>query len=220
MAVTRLADIVTRVKTTLQETTETGTRWRNQELIEWANESYQSIIQIKPDAATKNVSAALTAGTRQVIPENGLRLIDVIRCLSPLSSGNSITVCNRRQLDTIRRGWHRESQTLDIEHFIFDEMDPKTFYVYPPAQAGTQVELIYSALPDLHDSSSNAVPDESIMLDDTFAPVMVDYILYRAYSKDADHSANLNRAQMHYQAYMQALGQKVQVDRSTSPNVG
>ncbi|WP_067097937.1 phage adaptor protein [Marinomonas atlantica] len=220
MAVTTLGNVINRVKTTLQETTDSGTRWTNGELIEWVNESYQAIIQIKPEASTINMDVELKAGTKQTIPANGLRLIDVVRCVSESSSGAAVTVCDRRQLDTARRGWHREPQTLDVEHFIFDEMDPKTFYVYPPAQAGAQIELMYSALPDLHSSASNAIPNDSIRFDDTLAPVIVDYVLYRAYSKDADHTANLNRAQMHYQAFMQSLGQKTQIDRATSPNAG
>lgn len=218
MAVTTLGNVINRVKTTLQETTNSGTRWRNGELIDWANESYQAIIQIKPDASSINKSVPLVAGTRQSIPNDGLRLIEVIRCMSAQSNGEGITICGRRQLDTTRKGWHRETPTYDIEHYVFDELDPKNFYVYPPAVANAEIEIVYSSVPEPHTYVGDTIPADVIRLDDSMAPLMVDYILYRAYSKDADHTANLNRAQMHYQSFMASLGQKVQIDRAISPN--
>lgn len=218
MPVTPLNAIVGRIKTTLLETTADGTRWKNAELLEWINEAYQAIVQIKPDASTINTQVQLVAGTRQAIPADGMRLIDVIRCTHPDSDGEGITVYSRQQMDAARRGWHREPQTLDIEHYMFDELDPKTFYVYPPAASQAQVELVYSSIPAPHDSSSDQVPNDVIRMDDSYAPVIVDYCLYRAYSKDADHATNLNRAQMHYNALLRALGQKVQVDLAISPN--
>lgn len=218
MAVTKLSSVVGRVKTTLHETTPDGTRWKNSELVEWVNEAYQAIVQIKPDASTINKQVQLIAGTRQVIPLDGMRLIDVIRCTSPESDGEGISVYSRKQMDVARRSWHREPQTVDIEHYMFDELDPKTFYVYPPAAPGTQIEIVYSSIPGPHDSSSDTVPDDVIRMDDSYAPVIVDYCLYRAYSKDAEHQANLNRSQMHYNSLLRSLGQKVQVDIAISPN--
>lgn len=217
MAVTKIKTVIDRAKTTLHETTTSGTRWRNQELMEWGNESYQAIIQIKPDASSVNEEIRLQSGTRQSIPDNGLRLIEVVRCTSPASRGEGILICKRNQLDATRRGWHREPETEDIEHYLFDDLDPKNFYVYPPAKAGATIEIIFSSVPAPHDVSDD-IPDEVLKLDDSYAPVIVDYILYRAYSKDADHSVNLQRAQMHYRSFMTALGQQVQVDIATSPN--
>lgn len=217
MAVTLLESIFNRVKTTLQETTRAGTRWTNSELLEWLNESYQAIIQIKPDASAINQEILLAAGSKQSIPDNGLRLIDVIRNTSLASRGEGILICSRKQLDATRRDWHREQQSEDIEHYIFDDLDPKTFYVYPPASSGAKIEIVFSSVPAPH-QVSDTIPDDVIKLDDSYAPAVVDYMLHRAYSKDADHSVNIQRAQMHYQAFMTSLGKKVQVDYATSPN--
>lgn len=220
MAVTTVGTVIRNAKLVLQEVTAAGTRWTNEELIGWLNEAYQAIVQIKPDASAINTSVGLVAGTRQEIPSDGMRLIDVVRNTAADSAKMGIMVTTRRSLDTTRRSWHGDTPSIDIEQYMFDDQDPTRFYVYPPAVVGAEVELIYSSTPSPHDISQglDGLKDEAIRLNDSYAPVITDYILYRAYSKDAEHAANLNRAQMHMQAYMGALGQKIEVARAISPN--
>ena len=220
MAVTTVGTVIRNAKLVLQEVTAAGTRWTNEELIGWLNESYQAIVQIKPDASSINAPVSLMQGTRQEIPQDGLRLIDVVRNTATASDKLGILVTTRRALDTTRRGWHADEQSVNIEQYVFDDQDPTRFYVYPPAAAGAEIELIYSSTPTPHnqDQGLEALRNEPLRLNDSYAPVITDYILYRAYSKDAEHAANLNRAQMHMQSYMSALGQKVEVDRYHSPN--
>jgi hypothetical protein len=212
--------VINNAKLVLQEVTSAGTRWTNEELIGWLNEAYQAIVQIKPDASTINAPLELTEGTRQQIPDDGLRLIDVVRNTANSSQQLGILVASRQSLDTTRRSWHADPKSVDIEQYIFDDQDPKHFYVYPPAASGAEVELIYSAVPEPHDVAQGlqGLSGERIKLNDSYGPVITDYILFRAYSKDAEHAKNMNRAQLHMQSYMKALGQKVEVDRSISPN--
>ena len=54
MAVTTVGEILRRTKIILQELTQNGTRWTNEELLGWLNESYQAIVAIKPDASSAN----------------------------------------------------------------------------------------------------------------------------------------------------------------------
>lgn len=219
MAVTTVGTIINNAKLVLQEVTAAGTRWANEELIRWLNESYQAVVQLKPESASVNESLDLIEGTKQTIPSNGLRLLDVVRNTAASSSKLGIMVTTRRALDTTRRSWHADESSVDIEQFVFDEQDPRHFYVYPPAAVGARVEIIYSAVPQPHTVGPlDNIKGEEIRLPDSYAPVITDYILYRAYSKDAAHAANLNRAQMHMQAYLVALGQKIDIDRITSPN--
>lgn len=220
MAVTTVGTVIRNAKLVLQEVTAAGTRWTNEELIGWLNEAYQAIVQIKPDASAINTSVELAEGTRQEIPSDGMRLIDVVRNTAVASQKMGIMVTTRRSLDTTRRSWHGDDPSVDVEQYMFDDQDPTRFYVYPPAATGAEVELIYSSTPSPHDVALGltGLEAETIRLNDSYAPVITDYILYRAYSKDAEHAANLNRAQMHMQAYMGSLGQKVEVARAISPN--
>lgn len=220
MAVTTVGTVIRNTKLVLQEVTAAGTRWTNEELIGWLNESYQAVVQIKPSASAINAPVELVQGTRQEIPADGLRLIDIVRNTAAASSKMGVMITTRRSLDSTRRSWHGDPESVDIEQYMFDDQDPTRFYVYPPAAAGAEVEIIYSSAPSPHSISGGleALDNEPIRLNDSYAPVITDYILYRAYSKDAEHAANLNRAQMHMQAYMAALGQKIQTAQRSSPN--
>jgi hypothetical protein len=46
---------------------------------------------------------------------------------------------------------------------------------------------------------------------------MLDYMLYRAYSKDAEYAANAQRAVAHFQAFQNALGVKSQTEAVSQP---
>jgi len=56
-----------------------------------------------------------------------------------------------------------------------------------------------------------------INLDDIYANVILDYLLYRAYSKDADYAANGQRAINHLNSFNSSLGAKTAIDVATSP---
>lgn len=217
MAVT-VGDIITNARKVLQEVTADGTRWTNDELAGWLNEFYQAAVGLKPDVSTVNETLALTTGTKQSIPATGLRLLDVIR--NTVGTMTGITVTSRRSLDTVRRAWHADPANTRIEHYVFDDLDPTTFYVYPPAASGAAVEILYSTVPTPHDVSTgiNTYGLEPFKLNDAHAPAATDYLLYRAFSKDAETGANLNRARMHFQAYAQQLTGKRQTDQTYSPN--
>ena len=56
-----------------------------------------------------------------------------------------------------------------------------------------------------------------INLDDIYANVILDYLLYRAYSKDADYAANGQRAINHLNSFNSSLGAKTTIDAATAP---
>ncbi|HDK8696501.1 TPA: hypothetical protein PVA50_004840, partial [Aeromonas hydrophila] len=48
--------------------------------------------------------------------------------------------------------------------------------------------------------------------DDIYINPIIDFMLYRCFSKDAEYAANSNRAAGHYNAFLQQLGEKTQAD--------
>ena len=117
-------------------------------------------------------------------------------------------------MDSENAHWHNEATDPVVEHYVFDEDAPDTFWVYPPNSGGGSVEIIYSRAPsDLTDLS------DTIVLNDIYSNVIVDYILYRAYSKDTDYAGNQERAASHYQAFNGSLGIKLKAEQSSSPNM-
>jgi len=129
---------------------------------------------------------------------------------------------DRRVLDDQLPGWHSETESVNIVHWMFDILTPKEFLVYPPATALAQIELVYSSVPASHALSAGALDpagsDTTIInLDDIYANVILDYLLYRAYSKDADYAANGQRAINHLNSFNSSLGAKTTIDAATAP---
>lgn len=223
MAFTKVVDVVGRAQVITQDTT--GTRWTRVELQNWLNDAYKEIVLVRPDANAQSATVTLAAGTRQSIavsPSGALRLMDVVRNMAATSSKRAIRKIDRKILDDQLPDWHTQAGSVDIQHFIFDERVPKEFMVYPPALATAQVEIVYSSVPVPHTLTeaqlSNSATVDTIKLDDVYANAMLDYILYRAYLKDAAYAGNAERAMMSLQAFNNALGLKTQSDMANSPN--
>lgn len=222
MATVLVRDLITRAQTILQDTT--STRWPVEELVGWLNDSYREIVLARPDANSESGTFTCSQGTRQDLTKasggfpNALRLLDVVRNVAATSTKRAIRHIERQILDDQRRGWHAETPTVNIEHFMFDPRLPRSFLVYPPASSQAQIEVVFSSVPLAH-SAADAADNSTatIRIVDSYANAMLDYILYRAYSKDAEYAANAQRAVNHYQAMATALGIKTQTDSVVDP---
>lgn len=222
MAVT-VQSVIDRVQATLQDTT--GVRWPvTGELVLWVNDAQREIAALKPDATAANTTVTLVEGTKQTIPADGNRLLNVTRNMSAASGGTggrAIRLVSREILDASSPSWHDPLVSGDaahgsrIKHFVYDEANPRNFYVYPgvAASADAFIEIVYSANPVTVTISDNlGVPD-------IYSVAVMNYVLYMAYMKDAEHAANSQRAVSHYQLFTTAVASKGAVDSSTSPNL-
>lgn len=215
MATTQVNALVERASTLIQDAT--NVRWPIPELVGWLNDGQREVALNKPEASVKNVSVALIAGsTKQTLPADAVLLIDVVRNTGSggSSPGTAVRLTDREVLDAQRPSWHSDANTVGyIQHYTYDTRDPKNFYVYPKAPGGGwQIEVVYSSSPQ------DAVTGGVISIDDTYANALLDYILYRAYSKDAEYAGNANLAVAHYTAFANSLGIKTQNDMSRNPN--
>ena len=200
----------------LQDTT--NIRWPTAELLGWLNDGQREIVLRKPDAYTKSEAIVMTASeTKQSIPAAGIQLIDVVRNMGTggATPGRAVTRTERYILDSQRPDWNTETGSATVKHYMFDERNPKVFYVYPP-QAATPgyVEAVYSAAP-----AELATGAATLTLDDVYSSALLDYVLYRAYSKDSDIAPNApQRAVAHYEAFLKSLGAQEQAETSYDPN--
>ncbi len=222
MSTVKVTDIIRRVEDVLQDT---NIRWPRTELQNWMNESYLAITLARPDANAKAGTFTCAAGTRQTLTTqfpSGLRLLDVTRNLATASTYRVIRLVARSVLDDQRPTWHAETGTVNIQHYTFDPRQPKEFFVYPPATNAAEIEVVYTDSPGATTlTEAQLDPDSSdttvILLDDIYMSPMIDWMLYRAYSKDAEYGANEQRAQAAYGAFNAALNTKNQVDAASSP---
>lgn len=214
-----VGDVLRRARTILQERTKDGTRWTNKELLDWLNEAYGIVLGIRPGANAVTSEIVCVAGARQVIPVGCERLLSVIANTAAKANGLAVTLIRRAELNAMRPRWMGEQQTVAIEHFMYDEDDPKAFFVYPPAAVGAKLQVLCSAVPAPHaEAQAKADSTEAIRLPDTYAPILVDLVLARAFTKDAEGGINQARANAHQQAAQAALGLNIQGDGLASPN--
>lgn len=174
--------LVSRAGTVLNDTS--NVRWTAAEIVDWFNEGGVQIVQKFPDACTKTVSLALVAGSKQSNPADCIEIID----MRQNSSGAAITPCDRAALDRFQPTWMTTPTASTVQHWM-DDPQPDTFYVYP-AQSGTPATVVmtYSAVPPTMSAGGN------ITLRDIYAEKLVNYALYRAFSKDAEFGGDAERA--------------------------
>jgi len=219
MAVT-VQSVIDRVQAVLQDTT--GVRWPvTNELVLWVNDAQREIALLKPDASAVNDTITLATGTKQSIPTGGNRLLRVVRNMSAASGGTgkrSVRLVSREILDAQTPDWHDPSVTGDaahtniVKHYVYDEQNPRNFYVYPGVSGDAYLEVVYSANPAAVTASDNlSVPD-------IYANAIMNYVLYMAYMKDAEYAGNQQRAGSHYQLFTASVTGKAQIDVVTNPN--
>lgn len=212
MGVVNAQAIIERASVILQDTS--NIRWPVNELLNWLNDGQREIVALAPDAYTRTENVLLVPGTKQTIPGIGIRLIDISRNMGVTGAtpGRAIRPVDRAVLDAQRPNWHFETASAEAKHYMFDRRNPKVFYVYPPQpNVPGYVEITYSSAP------TDVSQGQPIVIDDIYANALLDYILYRAYSKDAEYTQNAERAQMHYKAALASLAGKEGIDATVEP---
>lgn len=224
MATVKVVDLIARAKTILQD--EDSVRWSLSELQWWLNDGYRETLIFRPDSNTITGEFTCVAGPRQVLTTifpAATRLVSVLRNTATTSNKYAVRLVDRRVLDDQRKGWYTETASVSIEEYMFDQRQPREFLVYPPATSAAKLEISYAQVPSPHTLSEVQLDDlattETIRIDDTFANCLLDYMLYRAYTKDAEQQDNAARAVAHYQAFQSSLGFSAQVAAAAQPGV-
>lgn len=207
---TTLSSIVSRVSSQLNDIE--NARWTKPEILDWINEGIKQIVILLPESNAVSVEHQLDEGTKQSLPADGVRLIDVIRNtgLEGGKPSGPIRIVERDVLDALRPNWHRDRSAASAKNFVFDPRNPKTFYVYPPAR-GQFVELVYSKMPHpllIGDELGNF---------EIYSAALTSYALHRAYDKDTEESSAM-RSQRYEQSFLNAIGLFDQADMKVQPN--
>lgn len=207
----------------------TAVRWPTPEMVRWLNDGQRAIQLVRPDATAQTVTATLQPGVRQEMKLMSLtkppsKLMNVARNMAATSKKRTITKTSRELLENHQPNWYSTTATVDILHYTFDPRTPDEFEVYPPAPATpaplAQVELTYSAFPvDIAEPAAGSLWSAvvgNIDVGDAFQLPLIDYICYRAMTKDAE-VANVARAAGFLQAFQSALGADMQGTLAVQP---
>lgn len=213
MATITGAQIIERVTDTLQD--KDNIRWPRPELLRYINDAQREIVLQRPDSSASTTTVLLAAlNTKQEIPANGVRLIEVVRNMGGgAEPGKSIRLTAREVLDAQVPMWHASGPTQVISHFMFDIRNPRVYYVYPQPADSVAVEIVYSAAPlDLQ------LETDTLSIDDIYANAVIAFVLMRAYQKDEDYARNTDVANIWAQMFNTSLGIRTQADGAMNPN--
>jgi len=221
-------DVLTRARAVLQDAG--STRWLLPELLDWINDGLRSIALYKPSAISETTVLELQEGTYQELAE-GQQLLRAARNITsavgatPRVGGPVITPIAREILDAQNPNWHDTGSvpfSATVRHVMSDLMDPRIFYLYPGNDGTGKIEATVSKEPapiaatgDVNDIFSYAVdlPISPIYLDP-----LLDFVLYRAFSKDMQLAGSAQRSVAHYQNFMNALNLRQQVENLSNVN--
>lgn len=214
---------------------QTSVRWPAAELVRWLNDGQRAIIKVRPDAMNTTATFRCIVGTRQSLSSATAsggstplspapsKLIEISRNLAATSAKKAVRLVPREILDAQTPGWHAVTGSVDILHYMFDARDPKTFYVYPPATNLAELEVMYSAYPtDIAAPADGALYTAvtgNVSLPDIYADDILNFMLFRAYSKDSEYAGNTQRAGGYMTLLTQSLGDEIKATLAVQPQL-
>lgn len=205
-------------------------RWPYPEQLLWLNDAGREVVTLKPNANAKTVELTLVEGTKQTLPAQHHALLEVKRNLTgPVGArvgGRAITTARRSVMDTLMPNWHDPTFlpfSAMVRHVVDDPLDQATFYVVPGNTGAGVIEAVVSALPT--HLTAPASPELlvsygalTVDLPRIYLNPVVDYVLYRSFSKDMAQPGAADRAGAHYSAFNGALGVKAQAEMNQNVN--
>lgn len=186
-------------------------RWPKAKLVEYFNDAQRAITLIRPDSFVKDAQFTCVAGTKQVLPDDALRLVDV----RGTEAGYAIRNRSREVVVELYPDWYGTTGESSPEAFIYDEREPKTFFLFPGVVAELKINIVYSATPPIRTVAELDSGGEAD-LDSIYSNAIIEYMLYKAHSKDFEYSETA-KATMHYQMFSSILGLKNQGDLGMTP---
>lgn len=167
-----------------------GVRWTDAEMLRWLTDAERAVVSVIPNASQTITTKALVVGPRQTIPAGGIQLLRAYRNLSAVGvRGNIIHEVEWELFNRQYPEFPTDTVAADVVAYAFDPNDPTAFYVFPPNDGTGAVEINYSLYPP----ALTALTD-TLTVRDIFETALLDYVLFRAQSKDSDYAGGENVA--------------------------
>lgn len=166
-------------------------RWPTAERLMWVNDGQRELVTFKDDAFVKHATITTTTGARQQVPSDCHKVLMV----RVGTTGQAVLPCDRTALDAFSPAWMTALSTSAPKNWMPDE-SAEYIWVYPAQQTpGASLPVTYSAYPPV------AAQGDSLSVRDGYASNVLNYMLYRAYSKDAETAGNAELAAAAYRLF-------------------
>ena len=183
--------------------------WDEPRLIDWYNIVVRKVVAAAPQANAVVDAVKLAQGVRQFIPARGIAFIRGIRNMGTDGQTPGAAVIHS-SLDVIQAfdlNWSSASAAAAIETVIPDPANPAAFFVSPPADGTSYLEIEFSQMPDPITYDDNGDwESELVGVSEGFVDVVLNGVLAKAYERDSDFPGNQQRHMMYHNRGLGALG--------------
>lgn len=189
-------EIINDARFALTDTDPDSPRQSNEELLVYVNDALKECATLAPQLFYTTGDMECVAGqTEQGISfADAQALADIVR----VKGGRAVPLGDMKAMSAFNPGWGQDAAGEAVNWFRH-EGDPLRFYIYPPAPVGQVLEAKYVRNP-LEFALNDTITD----LPSAMLPILVNYVIYRAESKDDEHVLSA-RASAAYQAFLNML---------------
>ena len=194
-----------------------GVFWGFVQAQAWLNEARRMYIMLKPDAGSVITNVAIIPGALQTLPAGSLAFIKAIRNVN----GPAVTLADVLDIGNADPLW-MDQLGLWVHHFMFDDKNPKAFWIYPnPTAPNPRLQIMCSMEPTpcdvyLDTGLVNPNPTHPLVDVDNDA-ALVDYVLARNYQQQNVGESQM-RAATHMKNVFNLLGMTHEAATYTNPN--
>lgn len=196
-------------------------RWADAELIDYCNAGIRQTIVLVPEAnAVETIETITNSIARQALPSGGIKFIKVARNYADdgTTPQGSVRLTEKDALDSYDPDWEYDT-TIKADganffvHYCHDPREKAVFYLYPPqAAANKKVAIVYSAVPTAH-----TLVGDTFALNDEYLNAVIQYIIYRALTKESRQTIPAAYRQELWSNYLLALGLEIKAAERVSP---
>ena len=177
--------------------------WTDAELLDYFNDSVCLLSSHRPDAFTKSVTLTLKKGACQDFSSQYQCIVSIDYNVDSKGECDSDSPVSEGDFDLIKcfskKSCSSKTSSKGVGSFAVDPANPAIVYVSPAVDKVTKVIGKVVERPDPLSLTS------CIDFDCKYIPALKDYMLHRAYAKDIESAAAMQRSERHLQMFFEHL---------------
>ncbi|AWK83828.1 DUF6682 family protein [Photobacterium damselae] len=163
-------------------------RWYRDELTQYLNEAIGVIAAKQPGLVAKAIDLYVTSSPID-LPSDGYSLL-AVHSINGIAAQYVLV----EKLDHMYPSWQLDKGIPIC--WTKREYDLKRFWVYPQPSEPVVVSILY--VPEIKISDE----EFEISLPNIYEGALVDFVMYRAYSRDGESVSEANKSQQHFQSFL------------------
>lgn len=242
---TLVRDVLRDVSAQLNDLDPQFNRWTQADLLMGLNDAQTVIATYMPWSCARSDAIKLKPGTKQtidriaatdIVPGDGSTPVEmlghslhrVVRNAGNTGTkpGRAVTLTDFDTMDIMDPNWHA-SQGAELLQYVYDPRNPKLFYAYPGVSTtgSVWVEVAYQAAirrivaTGPAQFAATGSDSTTLTVDDKFIPDVHNYMMARAYLKDAEAGGNAQMAGSYAQLFAGSINAQVSAMTGVNPNL-